>query len=198
MQERAESRPGAARTEGTLPGPPRGLPSPRGLRSPRASPEPLVDRHLGSAPWAPEPLAYARPRASPWTPEPLADCAALRTRGPPSPAQTPMSPHECPRVRPASGGKLPGEVPQPDCAPPQPGPSLPGPQPARLQASGVGVYSARAPHTHHPGLRRLTHVSRRLLKQTRREARVAEDLNSFKFQTLNFSSLDSWYFILSI
>lgn len=43
-----------------------------------------------------------------------------------------------------------------------------------LQASGVVIYSARAPHTHHPGLRRLTHVSRGLLKQTRRADRAAE------------------------
>lgn len=69
VQERADSRPGAAWTEGTLPGPPRGLPSPRGRRSPRASPEPLVDRHLEASPWAPEPLAYARPQGLPMDPE---------------------------------------------------------------------------------------------------------------------------------
>lgn len=58
-------------------------------------------------------------------------------------------------------------------APSRPGPSLPGPgQPAA--ARGAGVCSARAPHTHHPGPRRLTHVSRRHLKAPRPEAGAPE------------------------
>ena len=154
-----------------------GLPSPRGRRSPGASPEPLVDGHLRGLSVGSRALGE---RTAPGLPRgPRSPSRTAQLRGPfvnlqALRRQTPMSPLECPRVRPASGGKLPGEVPQPGCAPPQPGPNLPGPQLARLQGSVAGVYSARAPHTHHPGLRRLTHVSRRLLKQTRRAARAAE------------------------
>ncbi|XP_061032935.1 uncharacterized protein LOC133080871 [Eubalaena glacialis] len=171
---RAESRPEATRTEDTFPGPPRAPPSPRGRRSPSTSP------------WTPVTPVDAQPGASPWTPEPLADGAALvPLRGPPKPL---ANKHPClpgasagaPRV----GSHIPtprrAEALHPALAPPQPGPSLPGPQLARLlarlQARSAGVCSARAPHTHHPGLRRLTHVSRRRLKEPRHFTRPIRHL----------------------
>lgn len=125
------------------------------------------------------------PRSPPWTRSPGPP------RGPRSPLRTvqpwclsvdpkPLAnKHPCLpgafACAPSVGNHIPtprgAEALHPALAPPQPGPSLPGPQLApplaRLQARTVGVCSARAPHTHHPGLRRLTHVSRRRLKEPR-------------------------------
>lgn len=109
-----------------------------------------------------------------------------------SPPGEPRSPTDtrprfpgAPRGAPASSRTFP--LPRPGASPPRgwtrslllgsapsrPGPSLPGPgRPAA--ARGAGVCSARAPHTHHPGPRRLTHVSRRHLKAPRPKAGAAE------------------------
>lgn len=92
----------------------------------------------------------------------------------------PVSGRSFPRGRPGGGLPRPSRtaaLPRPTRRPNSAPTYLTRPRPVRCCSPSADDCLVRAPHTHHPGLRRFTHVSPRPLKAPRPAASAAEDGN---------------------